>query len=315
MVESTSWLPAIENLARQHIKSSTLPDDAYGYIAKLVEEDCPRNAVELYTLIGDFLTDGMVYSEDEAYKICEVMSKILLEKRYVVIEQRDTIVADKLVNPVVLNQMQQTKGKGVIKDEDFLDPFTGIDKTKANQNTTFTAGRLAQQYAKEAIKTQDALDKKIAEFMEYKQRIPPPVVKHEKGFGFNRSDILVQGVTVIVGGKTLLEQATLKLVKGRKYGLVGRNGIGKTSLINAISRGEIEKYPQNVHTLQVEQEIEGDDVTVLQHILGCDVERTELLEQMEELTAVGDDEMTEAQKAESAASIAKVTERLELIDA
>ena len=55
----------------------------------------------------------------------------------------------------------------------------------------------------------------------------------------------------------------LKLVKGKVYGLVGRNGIGKTSLINAISRGEIEKYPQNVHTLQVEQEIEGDDVTVL----------------------------------------------------
>jgi len=175
----------------------------------------------------------------------------------------------------------------------FLDPFTGIDKTKANQNTTFTAGRLAGQYSKKDMAVQDALDKKIAEFMSYKHRIPPPVVKHEKGFGFNRSDIMVQGVTVIVGGKTLLDQATLKLVKGRKYGLVGRNGIGKTSLINAISRGEIEKYPQNVHTLQVEQEIEGDDVTVLQHILSCDIERTELMEKLEELTTLNDDEMTE----------------------
>ena len=73
-------------MARQHIKSSTLPDEAYGYIAKLVEEDQPRNAAELYTLIGDFLTDGMVYSEDEAFKICEVMARILLEKRFVVIE-------------------------------------------------------------------------------------------------------------------------------------------------------------------------------------------------------------------------------------
>lgn len=185
----------------------------------------------------------MIYSEDEAYKVCEVMSKILLEKRYIVIEQRDTIVADKLVNPVVLNQVDQTKGKGVVKDEDFLDPFTGVDKTKANQNTTFNAGKLADKYDKEKIKQQDALDKKIAEFMSYKKRIPPPVVKHEKGFGFNKSDILVNGVTIIVGGKTLLEQAQLKLVKGKKYGLVGRNGIGKTSLINAISRGEIEKYP------------------------------------------------------------------------
>ena len=79
-------MPAIENLARQYIKSSTLPDDAFEYIAKLVEEDCPKNAVELYSLIADFLTDGMVYSEDEAFKICEVMAKILIEKNMVVTE-------------------------------------------------------------------------------------------------------------------------------------------------------------------------------------------------------------------------------------
>ena len=52
----------------------------------------------------------------------------------------------------------------------------------------------------------------------------------------------------------MLEQAQLKLVQGRKYGLVGRNGIGKTTLINAVTRKEIEKFPQNIHILQVEQE-------------------------------------------------------------
>ena len=56
-------------------------------------------------------------------------------------------------------------------------------------------------------------------------------------------------VTLIVGGKALLDQATLKLTRGRKYGLVGRNGIGKTCLINAISRSEIDKFPQGLHIL------------------------------------------------------------------
>ena len=51
-----------------------------------MEEDCPKNASELYSLIGDFLTDRMVYSEDEAFKVCEVMAKILIEKKLVVIE-------------------------------------------------------------------------------------------------------------------------------------------------------------------------------------------------------------------------------------
>jgi len=74
-------------------------------MAKLIEEDTPRNAAELYSLIGDFLTDGMVHTEDGAYKICEVMSKILLDRSLIVVEQRDTIMAEKLSNPVVLNNM------------------------------------------------------------------------------------------------------------------------------------------------------------------------------------------------------------------
>jgi len=60
----------------------------------------------LFNLLGDFMTDGMVYSEETAFKICEVMSKILLERQMIVIEQRDTIVAEKLSNPVVLAQMK-----------------------------------------------------------------------------------------------------------------------------------------------------------------------------------------------------------------
>ena len=65
---------------------------------------------------------------------------------------------------------------------------------------------------------------------------------HDKVDPF-RGDILITNLTLIIGGKTLLEQAQLKLVQGRKYGLVGRNGIGKTTLINGITRKEIEKFP------------------------------------------------------------------------
>lgn len=63
----------VEGLTRQHIKHSTLPEDAYTYIAKLIMEDAPKNAAEMFALIGDFLTDGMVYNEDDAFKVCEVI--------------------------------------------------------------------------------------------------------------------------------------------------------------------------------------------------------------------------------------------------
>lgn len=206
-------------------------------------------------------------------------------------------MADKLSNPVVLNQMNKIAGEGVVKDEDFLDPFTGIDKTKANQNSQFEQGKLSAAMEKENAKQRDALDKKIAEFMQHKAKIPPPQVKHDKDHAFDK-DIMIPNYTMVVGGKTLLESSTIKLVRGKKYGLVGRNGIGKTCLINAISRGEIEKFPLGVHILQVEQEIDGDDVTVLQHILNCDVERTKLLQEMEDLSNLSKDELTEEQQKE-----------------
>lgn len=123
-----------------------------------------------------------------------------------------------------------------------------MERAKANYNTSFDKGKLAEVAKKAKAKETDALDRKIAEFMDHKKRVPPPEVKHEKGYAFN-ADINIIGVTLIVGGKPLLDGATLKLVRGKKYGLVGRNGIGKTCLINAISKGEIERFPQGIHTL------------------------------------------------------------------
>lgn len=102
-------------------------------MAKLVNEDCPRNASELYNLVGDFLTDGMCYSEEEAFKICDIVIKILLERKLIVVEQRDTIVAEKLTSTVTLSKMNN--GANAIRDEDFLDPFIGMERSKTNYNT------------------------------------------------------------------------------------------------------------------------------------------------------------------------------------
>lgn len=94
----------------------------------------------------------------------------------------------------------------------------------------------------------DALDEKIEEFKAHKNRIPKPEVRHELDKQF-KSDINIPNVNLVAGGKQLLSNANLRLVQGRKYGLVGRNGIGKTTLINAISTGSIDKFPQGLHIL------------------------------------------------------------------
>lgn len=43
-----------------------------------------------------------------------------------------------------------------------------------------------------------------------------------------------------------------------------------------------------MHILQVEQEAEADDRTVLEHVLGCDVERERLLKEQAEILAAKD---------------------------
>ena len=74
-------------------------------------------------------------------------------------------------------------------------------------------------------------------------------------------DIMLTGVTIIAGSKELLIDATVKFTRGRKYGLVGRNGTGKTTLINSICRKEIHNMPQN---LQVYEDQADKDVLEIQ---------------------------------------------------
>ena len=47
----------------------------------------------------------------------------------------------------------------------------------------------------------------------------------------------LEDVTLRIGGRTLLEQASLRLPAGQSTGLVGANGSGKTSLLASFSGG------------------------------------------------------------------------------
>ena len=69
-------------------------------------------------------------------------------------------------------------------------------------------------------------------------------------------DIKVNGVDVSIGGKRILTDTTLTLSYGRRYGLVGQNGIGKSTLLRALSRREL-AIPTHISILHVEQEVWG----------------------------------------------------------
>lgn len=67
-------------------------------------------------------------------------------------------------------------------------------------------------------------------------------------------DIKVDGVDVSIGGKRILTDTTLSLSFGHRYGMVGQNGIGKSTLLRALSRREV-AIPTHISILHVEQEV------------------------------------------------------------
>lgn len=67
-------------------------------------------------------------------------------------------------------------------------------------------------------------------------------------------DVKIDGVDISIGGKRILTDAALTLAYGRRYGLVGQNGIGKSTLLRALSRREV-AIPPHISILHVEQEV------------------------------------------------------------
>ncbi|KAH9910720.1 armadillo-type protein [Fomitopsis serialis] len=61
------------------------------------------------------------------------------------------------------------------------------------------------------------------------------------------------------GAKILLNTATLRLKRGHRYGLCGCNGTGKSTLMRAITNGQVEGFPSpdEVRTFYVEHDIDG----------------------------------------------------------
>jgi elongation factor 3 len=56
------------------------------------------------------------------------------------------------------------------------------------------------------------------------------------------------------GGKILLQNTKLKLVRGRRYGIMGKNGVGKTTLMTNIGSGNIDGLPNSLRTIYVQHD-------------------------------------------------------------
>jgi len=119
------------------------------------------------------------------------------------------------------------------------------------------------------------------------------------------------------GGENLLEDVCLRLVPGHRYGLIGRNGKGKSTLLRWFASRRIKGLPKLLSVHYVAQEIPlaamNEGLKPLDMVLAADVEREALLSDLAALEerSKGDD----ADDAGAAAmEMSGVHEKLHMID-
>ena len=116
----------------------------------------------------------------------------------------------------------------------------------------------------------------------------------------------IQDISYSVEGRPLFEEASAVIPDGHKVGLVGRNGVGKTTLFRII-RGELGldggaiSLPSRARIGGVAQEVPSSDVSLIDTVLAADTERASL--------------MAEAEGATDAGRISEIQTRLADIDA
>ena len=98
--------------------------------------------------------------------------------------------------------------------------------------------------------------------------------------------LVISGVVIRMGGRTLLNDADLTIDPGRRIGLVGRNGAGKSTLLRAIA-GELTidggdiRLSSRARMATVRQEAPEGPMSLLETVLQGDPERLALLEETE----------------------------------
>ena len=94
--------------------------------------------------------------------------------------------------------------------------------------------------------------------------------------------LIIDNVTVRIGGRVILDGASAAISDGRKVGLIGRNGAGKSTLLKLIlgeretETGKVE-YSKIWRVGALAQEAPSGPQSLLDTVLAADTERTRLL--------------------------------------
>ena len=101
--------------------------------------------------------------------------------------------------------------------------------------------------------------------------------------------LIINDLTVRIAGRSLLEDASARIIPGARVGLVGRNGTGKSTLFNVMTgelgaEGGTIEIPPRWRIGRLAQEAPNGPESLLEVVLKAKSERTELMHEAETAT-------------------------------
>ncbi|RZC54359.1 hypothetical protein C5167_013218 [Papaver somniferum] len=142
------------------------------------------------------------------------------------------------------------------------------------------------------------------------------VLEGEDNADANVKDITIENFSVSARGKELLKNTSVKIAHGKRYGLIGPNGMGKSTLLKLLAWRKI-PVPKNIDVLLVEQEVVGDDKSALEAVVSANEELVKLREEvaaLQNLSLDGDEENNN-EDDDTGEKLAELYERLQVIGA
>jgi ATP-binding cassette subfamily F protein 2 len=168
------------------------------------------------------------------------------------------------------------KGKGKGQNDDDAD----------EKEETKSAKEVLSAVAGNAVKLgDDGIDHEAADVLAAAGTICT-FSKSRKGVDARARDINVTNFSMQHMGQVLLDECEVTLNHGNRYGLVGLNGCGKSTILKALGARAI-PIPNSIDIFFLSEEVEpSDTMTALEVVMSVDEERLKLEQQAEDLNTL-----------------------------
>jgi len=119
-------------------------------------------------------------------------------------------------------------------------------------------------------------------------------------------DVKIEGFSLSFHGRELISDTTIELTHGRRYGLIGFNGSGKSTFLHTLAHREV-PIPQTIDVYMLHEEAAPSDRTAIQAVIDEAEKEVKRLEKLEETVMTED--------GPESPLLAEIYDRLDSLDA